>query len=277
MQKKSKHNVNAGDVFGRLTLTGVTYKKECSDGRRTMYVAKCECGDERGYQLKYLIRGDTKSCGCYRNDMIVKAVTKHSLSKHPLYSVYMDMKRRCYVKNSKAYPDYGARGIIVCEEWLNNIKSFYDWGLENGWQKGLELDRRDNNGNYEPSNCRFITRAVGNTNTRRNINVTAFGETKTATEWSRDRRCKVASRTVLDRIKNGKWDSENAITALPNARKTEFSRSISTVRLITAWGESKSQIEWSEDKRCKVGYSGLKIRLKKGWTPEKAISTPSQL
>ena len=101
---------------------------------------------------------------------------KHGLTKHPLYKVWQDMKTRCYNNNNVNYKNYGGRGIIVCEEWLNDPKAFYDFALSHGWSKDLTIDRIDNNGNYEPNNCHFITRAENNRNQR-----------KTKLDWRRVR------------------------------------------------------------------------------------------
>lgn len=90
----------------------------------------------------------------------------HGLSKHPLYSVWEYMKARCYNKNTIRYNNYGGRGIRICDEWRNIPKAFIEWGLSNGWQKGLQIDRIDNDGNYEPSNCRFVTNRKNNLNKR---------------------------------------------------------------------------------------------------------------
>lgn len=277
MQAKSNYELpQAGEIYGSITLTGISYYKQEKGGRRLMVEGLCKCGDVRGYAFRFLKSGVTKSCGCGRREGLLKSRTTHNLSRHPLYQVYQDMIKRCYSPACKAFEDYGGRGITVCQEWLDDIFAFRSWAMLNGYETGLQLDRIDNNGNYEPDNCRFVTKDVNNINTRRNIYVTAFGETKTATEWSRDRRCKVAARTVLERINNGRWDAEKAITSPPNARKKEFSRVISSVRYITAWGETKGLMDWVEDERCNVGYSGLKIRLNKGWIPEDAISIKAQ-
>lgn len=84
-----------------------------------------------------------------------KANLKHGLVTHPLHIVWQSMRQRCLDSKHKAYKHYGARGIAICAEW-NDFKVFYDWAIGK-WQQGLELDREDNDGNYEPSNCRFIT------------------------------------------------------------------------------------------------------------------------
>ncbi len=85
---------------------------------------------------------------------------KHGLCNHKLYSVWINMKKRCYNINTPNYKYYGQRGIKVCKEWLNDPEMFIKWGLENGYEKDLEIDRIDNNGHYEPDNCRFVSRSV---------------------------------------------------------------------------------------------------------------------
>lgn len=91
----------------------------------------------------------------YGNPNIIKQY-RHGYSKHSLYNVWTSVKHRCYSFKSEFYKDYGGRGISVCDEWMNP-KIFIEWCLENGWKKGLEIDRRDNDGNYCPENCRFVT------------------------------------------------------------------------------------------------------------------------
>ena len=76
---------------------------------------------------------------------------------HKIYRAWCAMKERCYSSACLAYKYYGERGIIICDEWLNDFEAFLKWSLENGWVKGLSIDREDNDGNYEPDNCRWIT------------------------------------------------------------------------------------------------------------------------
>jgi hypothetical protein len=101
-----------------------------------------------------------------RTIAISKARTIHGFSsgyqgicgaEHPLYRVWRHFKERCYLVNGKDYPQYGGRGITVCDEWKDNSSAFIDWALENGWKQGLLIDRIDVNGNYSPLNCRFLT------------------------------------------------------------------------------------------------------------------------
>jgi hypothetical protein len=98
-----------------------------------------------------------KSCGCSR----IKHITKHGMRSsvgftHPLYIVWSNLKRRCYKPKQTKYQYYGGRGIKVCDEWKNSFKEFFDWATKNGWNDGLQIDRKDNNGDYCPTNCRFV-------------------------------------------------------------------------------------------------------------------------
>lgn len=274
--KSKADEIKKGIVFNSLTLTGNFSFIVTKEGRRLVAEAICKCGVIKNYAYRFIVSGNTKSCGCVRREKMLVSKVTHALSKHPLYSVYQDMKRRCYDKKDGSYKNYGGRGISVCDEWLNDIHAFVKWGMDNGHEKGLDLDREENNGNYEPSNCRFITRDAGNRNTRRNIHITAFGETKTVSEWERDSRCSITENALGRRLKNGKWTIEDAITFPGKSKMKELFRKSKSARIINAFGEDKSLIEWSEDKRCSVGYSGIKSRLKRGWDYEKAISTPNK-
>lgn len=92
--------------------------------------------------------------------------TTHDMSRTRLYRIFHDIKRRCYNENDTSYENYGARGISVCEEWRKDMISFFDWALANGYEDHLSIDRRENDGNYEPSNCRWVTKQTNNANMR---------------------------------------------------------------------------------------------------------------
>ena len=128
--------------------------------------------------------------------------------KHPLYKRYYSMKARCYNKNSQAYSNYGGRGIKICDEWLSDFMNFYNWAMENGYNEKLTLDRINNNGNYEPSNCRWITDYEQRFNKRNNRLLTINGETKTITEWAQISNLNV--HTIYSRIRNG-WKNEELL------------------------------------------------------------------
>lgn len=162
-----------GAKFGRYTVIK-TYVEEFWVGgktnkfkKRTVATCVCECGKENNIPLNRLKLGNTKSCGCYNRELTAQRNYKHGFGLHPLKSTYFAMLRRCNDPKHRAYKNYGARGIKVCEEWQNNIGSFINWAENNGYVKGLQLDRIDNDGHYEPSNCRFI-KVKENLNNRRN-------------------------------------------------------------------------------------------------------------
>jgi len=111
-----------------------------------------------------------KSCGCISHKLQGIAIKIHGLSRTKLYQKYQDMKTRCYNKNNKRYKDYGGRGITVCDEWLDKESGFINfsnWSLSNGYQENLQINRINNNGNYEPNNCNFITAKENSQNRRK--------------------------------------------------------------------------------------------------------------
>lgn len=148
-------------------LIGETYMKyatETSHQRNRFGIYECPyCGREREVETIRVTGGYTKSCGCLRG----KSNKKHGLSLSRFYSIWHNMLDRCYNKNSKQFNDYGGRGIIVCEDWLD-IKNFVDW-VENksNWEEGLTLDRIDNDKGYSPDNCTFSTKTIQSINQRK--------------------------------------------------------------------------------------------------------------
>lgn len=188
-----------------------------------------------------------------------------------LYRAWIGMRQRCYNKREPNYINYGARGITVCDEW-RNFTAFKKWAMENGYNDSLSIDRIDNNKGYEPSNCRWATCREQVRNRRDNIQITAFGETKILVEWLEDERCPVEYATLYSRIERG-WEAERAITQKPQAH----ARNRRSCIRITAFGETKTIIEWYEDERCKVRYTTLYQRIfKSGWEPERALTTRSR-
>lgn len=101
-----------------------------------------------------------------------------------LRNVWRGMNHRCYNNKHISFHNYGARGITVCDEWRNDFIAFYNWCMANGYEKGLQIDRRENDGNYTPDNCRFVTRKFNNNNTRKTIKLTFKGITLSISEWS---------------------------------------------------------------------------------------------
>lgn len=170
-----------GQKFGKLTVI----KKIGTDKRyNTLWLCKCECGNDKIVARDKLVVGHTKSCGCARKEHAIKLNKIHGLSNTKIGYTWRGMKSRCYNPKNENYKNYGERGIKICDEWLNDFMNFYNWALNNGYKEDLSIDRIDPNANYEPSNCRWITLKEQARNTRRNHMITYNNETHCLAEWA---------------------------------------------------------------------------------------------
>lgn len=161
--------IASGTRFKMLTVINEIEPRIRSNGKiRRVLLCRCDCGVEKKILFQSFTVGRVASCGCLQKKIVKEGAfaRKHGLSAHPLFTVWKRMIERCTVPNSKNYGNYGGRGISVCDAWINNPEAFVKWCLTNGWQYGLEMDRRNNNGNYDPSNIRFVTRHVNMMNRR---------------------------------------------------------------------------------------------------------------
>lgn len=153
--------MNIGEKINMLELISGVKKGERSG------VFKCDCGNEKLISLHNVLYGRVKSCGCYRK--ISPLNRKHNLSNSKEYRTWAKMKERCYNKNSKDYVNYGARGIIVCDEWINSFETFLkDMGKKPSCSS---IDRIDNNKGYCKCNCKWATRKEQNNNRRNNVKI----------------------------------------------------------------------------------------------------------
>lgn len=212
-----------GQKFNRLT---VIRKAKNYSGGRTLWVCQCECGKEifvNGYNLR---QGFTKSCGCLQKEIATKNCklrTKHNLINSSLYTVWASMKQRCSNKNGLAYKNYGGRGITICDEWVNDFQAFYDWAINNGYKHNLTIDRINNDGNYEPSNCRWVTRSVQAKNRRSNHYITFNSETHIISDWAK--LYNIPLNVFCRRLKRG-WSFEDAVSKPIIKYKSKSTRSI---------------------------------------------------
>lgn len=167
-----------GKKFGRLTIL-----EECEERDKyhyKVYKCKCDCGNIIYVNSNKLKSGNTKSCGCLK----IEKLTKHEKCNTRLYSIYYNIKSRCYNEHYRDYKDYGGRGITVCDEWKHDFKNFYNWAMDNGYKEGLTIDRIDVNGNYTPDNCRWATLKQQGNNKRNTVYLTYEGKTRSLSEWA---------------------------------------------------------------------------------------------
>jgi hypothetical protein len=189
-----------GQKYGKLTILSA----ERMDGY-VMCRCQCECGHIKDVRLGNLRTGHTKTCGNHSKEFVHRT---HGMSKTRLDRIYRKMRNRCNNPNDDAYKHYGLRGITVCDEWLSHPESFFEWALSNGYSDNLTIDRIDNAGNYEPTNCRWITMKEQCENRSSNRLLTFRGETKTVTQWAEH--FNIKSSLIFDRLDRG-WSVEDAL------------------------------------------------------------------
>lgn len=182
LQRKPKNDLS-GLKFNMLTVVNRVYING-----KPLWHCICDCGNEVNVRHTHLMEGQ-KSCGCYANKLLGDRKRKHGKRHSKLYPIWVAIKMRCENPNNTAYKNYGARGITVCDEWKNNFGSFYEWSIRNGYDENAKfmrctIDRIDNNGNYEPGNCRWISMKKQCNNRRSNIFLEYNNEKHTVAEWS---------------------------------------------------------------------------------------------
>lgn len=168
IQKLTKLHGNledlSGQSFGRLTVISGSYENR-------KWSCRCECGQTARVAASHLKDGNTKSCGCYAQECRVVYNTKHGMTRTRTWRIWTEARRRCFDPNRKAFKDYGGRGITMCPKWANSFQQFFeDMGP---CPDGYSIERVNNNGNYEPGNCKWIPRTDQQRN-KRNLTVVDF-------------------------------------------------------------------------------------------------------
>jgi len=196
-----------GKVFGRLSVLRESENR--SNQKVIQWWVQCSCGSDPFEIIgSKLMNGHTKSCGCIRKERGKKVKTTHGESQEGCeYKAWSNMKARCYNKNNKAFKDYGGRGIKVCDRWLESFENFLvDLGRKP--TKKNSIDRIENNGDYEPDNCRWADRRTQNMNRRNSKNITLDGVTKPLIDWLKE--FGLSRGGFMGRINKG-WSTEKAL------------------------------------------------------------------
>jgi hypothetical protein len=190
-----------GNIYNRITVVSFDYAKN----HKSYWVCRCSCGNKVTIRSDQLTGGVTGSCGCLHRDTI----TTHGDSNSKEYETWLRIKKRCYDPKHKSYSRYGGRGIKVCTRWFNSYDYFLlDMGRAPSPKHSI--DRKDNNGNYEPSNCKWATSIEQANNRRNNLRLTYKGETRNLRQW-----CDILNlnySTTFSRLRIG-WTVEMALSS----------------------------------------------------------------
>lgn len=203
-----------GKKFGRLTVLEHAGQ---SEGRQSMWLCRCDCGQERIVRGRNLRTGHTLSCGCHNREavskMLVKRNTTHGKSRSRTYRSWAKMKERCNNSQCKDYDNYGGRGITVCHRWEESFEQFLaDMGE---CPAGMSIDRIDNDNGYSPGNCRWASKKAQNNNTRANHFLEYNGQKKTISEWAEI--TGINAHTIHTRLRDG-WSVEKALSTPARVR-----------------------------------------------------------
>lgn len=196
-----------GKRYGMLQVISFSHEKNGA----SYWLCLCDCGNHKTVLSGNLKGSKTKSCGCLQKLRTSEASKTHGGARTRLYGIWKGMHNRCKNPNVSKYKNYGGRGICVCSEW-EEYETFRDWALNNGYADTLTIERLDFNGNYEPSNCTWITLSEQGKNTSKSRLITHEGETLSLVEWSR--KLGGNPNLVTTRLQRG-WSEKDAVSIPP--------------------------------------------------------------
>lgn len=252
--------------FGRLlVISDKMYLPVGNQGRKAVfYECRCDCGITKTIRYDDLRSNRTVSCGCYNKENTKTKFTAHGMRNHPLYNIWNSMIQRCYNPNSKSYKNYGGRGIIMCDEWKNELTGCEQFATDMGNRPSHKhsIDRIDVNGNYQPNNCRWATPDQQMRNTRRNKLLSYNGITKPLVEWAEE--YNLPYDILAGRIRK-KWSMETALTFPHVSRmRLEAHAEIHDVKnTYKGWADLYN-----------INISTLRKRLRSGMSVEEALAKP---
>lgn len=205
--------IKIGDIFGRWKVIGFDNERSRNNKRgKKYYFCECQCENKtiKSVESYSLTSQQSTSCGCYNRERVSETTSKHNSSNSNLYDVWTNIKQRCLNQNNPNYKNYGGRGITICDEWVNDFIKFQEWAIKNGYKKGLNIDRKDNDKGYSPDNCRFITYIENQNNKRTNTYIEFNNETNTIVNWAK--KLNMNPRTLVTRLDTLNWSIEKALT-----------------------------------------------------------------
>lgn len=205
MAAKSKPLI-IGNRYNKLTALKKTGQLE-GKSSYIYYLFLCDCGKKVLVAGSLVLSSRRKSCGCLKK---TPPSQTHGMSYSRVYKIWQNIKKRCYKKTENNYKNYGGKGVVMCKEWLNEPMCFIGWALKNGYKDNLTIDRINNNGNYEPTNCRWVTKYVQANNTSTNRYISYKDKTKTLAQWAKE--YKINRNTLRKRIESNKYSMHEALT-----------------------------------------------------------------
>ena len=246
-----------GKKYNNWTVIAFSHKDSAN---HPYFECICKCGKKQVidiFTLKYNRSRSCKSCMPHHK--------KHGLSYDRIYRVFYGMRDRCYNPNNIGYKHYGARGITICNEWLNNVDSFAKWATENGYNEKLTIDRIDYDKGYSPENCRWADISTQANNKRNNHMINFDGQKYTISQFCK--KFNLPEQRIRQRINRFGVKDVCELIKPPHKLKSR------SKNFILIGGKEKSVAEWCRE--LNVPYTTILNRIKRyGYTPEQALTTP---
>lgn len=246
----SKIEIQPGDTYGRLTVIREVSPIISGKQSQRCVECRCDCGVLKVYRLYALRNGNTTSCGCLAKELVSSRMRTHGKSSVAEYGIWRGMVSRCREIESGGHRHYGGRGIRVCDRWVNSFDAFYE-DMGSRPSPDHSIDRIDNDGDYEPGNCRWATQKEQSRNKRVNYLVEHEGEVRCVADWAE--KYGVSATLLYNRLVKLGWTFEEAISRRVHVKRSTDAFYLTPMKDRDAgWQrehESREQIRIAEDRR----------------------------